>query len=73
MINLGERIKYYRKKKGYTQNRLSIRVFNRTGREIDRTRLSHLESNRGNPTLQTISDICEGLEITLAEFFNEER
>lgn len=37
---------------------------------VDRTYLCRLESGQKNPTLETLNKVCDGLNITIKEFFD---
>lgn len=59
---IGQKIKAWRKKKGLTQEGLARKA------DIPYTTLSKIESDSSqNPTLDTITKIANGLEITLNE------
>lgn len=60
-------IKRLRLEKGMTQQQLAERA------GIDRVAtISDLENNRGNPTLQTLSQVAEALGVTLRQLFQAE-
>lgn len=61
-----------RRKAGITQDELVYRVKNVTGERIERTYMSKLEGDKSNPAFSTIAKLCEGLGMTLAEFFGGE-
>ena len=64
---LGKRIKYLRLTKlGISQEEFSRKI------GIDRTYFCKLESGKKNPTLETLNKICDGLGMTLKEFFDFE-
>lgn len=60
---LGMRIRYLRKQKGMTIEDLALEC------DINRNYLGDLERGVRNPTLEIISQVCEGLGITLEELF----
>jgi len=64
---IGERIKFLRTNKAYlSQEDLSIKL------GYDRTYMSRVESGKQNITIETLIKICEGLEISLKDFFDFE-
>ncbi|QQS59445.1 helix-turn-helix transcriptional regulator [Candidatus Peregrinibacteria bacterium] len=61
-ITIGQKIRIWRKKKGLTQEGLARKA------DIPYTTLAKIESDSSqNPTLDTITKIANGLEITLNE------
>lgn len=65
-IEFGNRVKFFR----INKLKVSQEDFAKTI-GIDRTYLSKIESGYKNPTLDTINKICDGLQISINEFFNE--
>lgn len=65
-FNVGERIRELRTKRKISQEQLALRS------EITTTYLGLLERNLKNPTVKVVGKICDGLGISLAEFFNTE-
>ena len=63
---IGERIKFYRHKKGLSTNRLA----NMSG--ISQSYLRDIELGLKNPTIEIIYLVCHALDISLKEFFDEE-
>lgn len=63
---VGERIKFYRYKKGLSTNKLA----NMSG--ISQSYLRDIELGLKNPTVEIIYFICQALEISLKEFFDED-
>lgn len=62
---IGNRIKEIRTEKTYlSQEDLAIKL------GYDRTYMSRVESGKQNITVETLIKICEGLEISLKEFFD---
>jgi transcriptional regulator with XRE-family HTH domain len=59
---LGKRIEYLRKQKGWSQLDLSLE----TG--INRNYLSDLERGMRNPTLRILTKIAQSFDLQLAEF-----
>lgn len=64
-MDVGKRITYFRERNGWSVNKLA----NLSG--ISQSYLRSVELNEKNPTIQTISYICDALKISLADFFNE--
>lgn len=65
-VTVGTKIKWWRKKKKLTQDALSKKA------NIPYTTLAKIESDViQNPTLETITKIAEGLEISLDELTNK--
>ena len=63
---IGKKIKTWRKRKGLTQDALSKKA------DIPYTTLAKIESDIvQNPSLQTITKITNGLEITLNDLVNK--
>jgi transcriptional regulator with XRE-family HTH domain len=65
-MNVGERIKFFRKIKNYSVNKLA----NLAG--ISQSYLRDVELGNKNPTVVMLSEICEVLEISLKDFFDDE-
>lgn len=63
---VGERIKFYRYKKGLSTNKLA----NMSG--ISQSYLRDIELGLKNPTVEIIYLICQALDISLKEFFDED-
>ncbi|SHI78428.1 helix-turn-helix domain-containing protein [Propionispora hippei] len=66
MINVGERIKTIRKSKGFTSNSLAEQL------EVSQSFVSGIENGSKKCSLETLDSICTILDITLAEFFQED-
>jgi transcriptional regulator with XRE-family HTH domain len=64
-MTIGERIKYYREKKGYTTNKLA----NLSG--ISQSYLRDVELDKKNPTIETLTYVCDALNISLKDFFDD--
>lgn len=64
-MNVGERIKELREKRGLTVNKLA----NLAG--ISQSYLRDVELGNKNPTVETLSYFCDALGISLKEFFSE--
>ncbi|MCD8197273.1 MAG: helix-turn-helix domain-containing protein, partial [Lachnospiraceae bacterium] len=64
-MNVGDRIKYFRNQKQFSVNKLA----NLAG--ISQSYLRDIELGNKNPTVEILSYICEALDITLCDFFNE--
>lgn len=63
---IGERIKFYRYQKGLSTNKLA----NMSG--ISQSYLRDIELGMKNPTVEVVYLICQALEISMKEFFDEE-
>ncbi len=63
-FDVGNRIKLFRERKGFTVNKLA----NLCG--ISQSYLRDVELNNKNPTVDMLSLICETLEISLKDFFD---
>lgn len=63
-MNTGELIKHFRISKGYSVNKLA----NMSG--ISQSYLRDVELGNKNPTVETLSYVCDALNISLADFFN---
>ncbi len=62
-FNVGERIHELRIENGLSQEQLALRA------DITTTYLGLLERNMKNPTIKVIEQICNTLNISLADFF----
>jgi transcriptional regulator with XRE-family HTH domain len=65
-MDVGARIKFFRENKNLSVNRLA----NLAG--ISQSYLRDIELGNKNPTVVLLSEICEALDISLKEFFDEE-
>lgn len=65
-IRFGTRLKALRKKRKFTQQKLS----DVSG--IERTFISHIEAGTRNVSIETMEKLFEGLDITFNQFFNTE-
>ena len=63
-MNVGERIKELRGRSGFTQNRLAEWA------GVSQTHLRRVELGQQDITIGQLRLVCDGLGITLAEFFN---
>ena len=61
---LGERIRELRIKKGLSQAKLGLKIYK------DQQSIHKVESGQFNPSYIYLLEICEGLEISMAELFN---
>ncbi|WP_340075845.1 helix-turn-helix transcriptional regulator [Leptobacterium sp. I13] len=61
----GDKIKEVRESKGLTQSQLAHKI------NKDRESIARLERGGINPTFLYLKEVCEGLEMTLAELFNQ--
>ena len=64
-MDIGARIKQLREMKGYSINKLA----NKAG--VSQSYLRDIELGSKNPTVAFISLLCEQLEISLRDFFND--
>lgn len=64
-MDIGNHIKYYRTKKGYSVNKLA----NLAG--ISQSFLRDVELNQKKMTIETLSYVCDALQISLVDFFND--
>lgn len=63
-MDVGTLIKQYRLERNYSVNKLA----NLAG--ISQSYLRDIELGKKNPTVETLSFVCEALHISLAEFFD---
>lgn len=61
----GERVKYYRKKRGLSQEKLSELC------ELHPTYIGQIERGEKNASLDTIMRICKGLQVTPESLFEK--
>ena len=64
-MDVGKRISFFREQKGMTVNKLA----NKAG--ISQSYLRSIELEEKNPTVEFLSYICEALDISLKEFFDD--
>ena len=64
-MNVGERIKELREKRGFTVNKLA----NLAG--ISQSYLRDVELGNKNPTIETLSYFCDALGVSLKDFFDD--
>ncbi len=62
--NVGERIKFLRKKLELSQEKLALKA------EIDRTYLAGIEAGKRNVTIVSLEKIVIALEVSMKEFWN---
>lgn len=65
-MNVGKRISFFRKQKGMSVNKLA----NKAG--ISQSYLRSIELDEKNPTVEFLSYICEALDLSLKDFFDDE-
>ena len=65
MNKIGQQIKLYRKKKGYTLDDLSERC------GLSTSYLSLLERGKNNPTISTVQGICTALDVSMSDLFSD--
>ena len=63
--NVGERIKYFRLQKHYSVNKLA------TVAGISQSFLRDVELGNRNITVNSLSYVCDALDISLADFFSD--
>ena len=61
---IGQRIARIRQSQGFSQRNFSSMI------ELDRVTLNRIESGVGNPTVETLQRIADGLEVDVAKFFS---
>lgn len=65
-MDVGKRIAYFRTAKQYTVNKLA------TLAGISQSYLRDVELGKKNPTVEVLSYICDALNISLRDFFDDE-
>lgn len=65
-MEVGKKITYYRTKKGYSVNKLA----NLSG--ISQSYLRDVELGNKNPTVEILSYICDALDLSLHDFFDDQ-
>lgn len=65
-MDVGKRITYLRIQKGYSVNKLA----NLSG--ISQSYLRDVELGKKNPTVEVLSYVCDALNISLSDFFDEQ-
>ena len=63
MVELGQRIKYLRKRAGMSASRLASKA------GLTQSHLSKLETGAAKPSLEALERICQAMGVRLAEFF----
>lgn len=63
-IDIGMRIKFFRKKAGLSQEKLARKT------AIERTTISKIESGKINITISTLQQLCDGFGVSIKDFFN---
>jgi transcriptional regulator with XRE-family HTH domain len=66
-VKIGQRIKELRTLAGYSQMKLSDRS------NLDRTYITSVENGKRNISIENINNIATALNVTLKEFFNDQR
>lgn len=64
-MNIGDRIKHFRKIRGYTQQQLADLA------QISRSYLADVEKSRYNPSLETLDKLMGALNISRNQFFHD--
>lgn len=62
-IEFGSRVRDLRKLNGYSQEKFALKI------DMDRTYLASVETGKRNISLENISKIAKGLNVTLEELF----
>ena len=65
-MNVGERIKFFREKQGITINKLATRS------GVSQSYIREIELGNKQPTIEYLEYLCNGLNISLLEFFDVE-
>lgn len=65
-MDIGKRITFFREKKHYTVNKLA------TSAGISQSYLRDVELGKKKPTVEVLSYICDALDISLRDFFDDE-
>lgn len=64
-MDVGKRIVYLRNLKGLTTTKLAYKA------GLAQSHLRDIELDKKNPTVETLSYICEALDISMSDFFSE--
>lgn len=64
-MDVGKRITFFRTAKNYTVNKLATKA------GISQSYLRDVELGKKNPTVETLSYLCDALGISLCDFFND--
>ena len=64
-MEVGKRITFYRQQQGLTTNKLA----NLSG--LSQSYLRDIELGKKNPTVESLSYICDALNISLSDFFDD--
>lgn len=64
LVSIGKRVKSLRTERSLSQDELSRTI------NLDRTYLSRVEAGKQNMTVETLFRICDGLGVTISEFFD---
>lgn len=64
-VAIGRRIQYYRLKKGYTQEYIAEKA------GVSIPHLSRIENGSGKPSLQTLVNICNALNVTIDDIMQD--
>lgn len=59
--SIARRLRELRRERGYTVQELAYRC------DMERSNLSRIESGRANPTLRTLCNLCNALDVPLSE------
>lgn len=66
-LSLGEKLNFYRKKSGFTQQQVADKA------NISRSHYASLESDKYNPSIDTLNSIANILNIDIAVLFNKNK
>lgn len=66
-MNVSNRIEELRQERGWTEYQLAKEA------GIAQSLLTNLKNRGNNPSLLTLENICNGMDITLSQFFSQDR
>ena len=65
-MNIGSKIKYFREKRGFTQQELATKIHK------TKSSLQKYENNQTSITIDILEDIANALDMSLVQFFYED-
>lgn len=65
-MDVGNKIRYYRKKRGLSQDELAKKI------DITPTYLSHLELNKRRITIELLAEIAQALDVSMVQILDAE-
>ena len=65
LITIGKKIKQYRQRNNMTQNDLAIEC------NFEKATMSRIESGKSNPTVRTLVEISNALDVHISDLFIE--